>query len=98
MFILKKLTKILNLKKRLIIYNYVLIFSPNSDLVAVLKQMFRFYIQQSMYLPIQLALESLVDLCLTEYINPEALIKMIDSNVSDIHHTSVISRYSNINI
>lgn len=46
-----------------------------------------------MYLPMKLALESLVDLCLTEYMNPEALLKIIDKNISNIHHPSVISRY-----
>lgn len=45
-----------------------------------------------MYLPMQLALESIVDLCITEYMNPEALLKIIEKNISNIHHPSVISR------
>jgi len=46
-----------------------------------------------MHLPLKLALESLVDLCLAEYVNPESLLKMIDKSISDIHHPSVIPRY-----
>lgn len=49
-------------------------------------------IKRSMYLPLKLTMESLVDLCYTEYINPEVLIKMIDKNINNIHHPSVVSR------
>ncbi|XP_025412636.1 uncharacterized protein LOC112685081 isoform X2 [Sipha flava] len=70
--------------------------NPNSDLVAVLKQMLELYIKQSMYLPMKLALESLVDLCITKYMNPEALLKIIDKNIVNIHHPSVISSYCNL--
>jgi len=71
----------------------ILLFRPNLDLVAVLKQALGYYIKQSMYLPIQLAIESLVNLCFTGFMNSEALLKMIDKNINDIHHPSVISRY-----
>lgn len=47
-----------------------------------------------MYLPMKLSLESLVDLCINEYMKPESLIKIIDENISNIHHPSVISRYN----
>lgn len=69
------------------------IFSPNSDLVSVLKQMLGFYIKHSMHLPMKLTFESLVDLCQAEYMNPESLKNMIDKTNLDIHHPSVISRY-----
>jgi len=62
-------------------------------LVSILKQMFVFYINHSMHLPLKLTLESLVDLCLAEYMNPESLLKMIDKSILDIHHPSIISRY-----
>jgi len=62
-------------------------------LVPVLKQMLGFYIKHSMYLPLKFTLESLVDLCLAEYMNPESLLKVIDKTILDIHHPSVISRY-----
>lgn len=62
-------------------------------MVFILKQMLGFYINHSMHLPLKLTLESLVDLCLAEYMNPESLLKMIDKSISDIHHPSVISRY-----
>lgn len=84
-----------------IYFNYNLCnyyFSPNSDLVTVLKRMLGFYIKRSMYLPMKLTLQSLVDLCISEYIKPEALLKIINENICDIHHPSVISRYSCINI
>jgi len=55
--------------------------------------MLGFYIKHSMYLPMKLTLESLVDLCLAEYMNPESLLKIVDKNIVDIHHPSVISRY-----
>jgi len=55
--------------------------------------MLGFYINHSMYLPLKLTLESLVDLCLAEYMNPESLLKMIDKSILDIHHPSIISRY-----
>ncbi|KAL5242600.1 hypothetical protein ACI65C_010010 [Semiaphis heraclei] len=70
--------------------------NPNSDLVFILKQMLGFYINHSMHLPLKLTLESLVDLCLAEYMNPESLLKMIDKSISDIHHPSVISSYCNL--
>lgn len=54
--------------------------------------MLGFYVKRSMHLPLKLAMESLVDLCYTEYINPEVLLKMIDKNINNIHHPSVISR------
>lgn len=72
------------------------IFSPNSDLVAILKHMLGFYIKHSMYLPIKLTLESLVDLCLSEYINPEALLNIVDKNICDIQHPFIIPRYNYI--
>lgn len=70
--------------------------NPSSDLVSVLKQMLGFYIKNSMYLPLKLTLESLVDLCLAEYMNPESLLKMIDKTILDIHHPSVISSFCNL--
>lgn len=60
--------------------------------------MIGFYIKHSMHLPMKLAFESSVDLCLAEYMNPESLIKMIDKTNLDIHHSSVISRYDFIKI
>lgn len=51
------------------------------------------YIKHSMYLPLKFTLESLVDLCLAEFMNPESLLKVIDKTILDIHHPSVISRY-----
>lgn len=74
--------------------NFILCFSPNSDLVAVLKQMLGVYIKRSMYLPLKLTLESLVDLCFNGYMNPEVLLKIVDKSACDIHHPSVIPRYS----
>jgi len=56
--------------------------------------MLGFYIKRSMYLPIKLALESLVDLCVNEYMNPEVLIKIVDKNICNIHHPFVIPRYN----
>ncbi|VVC38584.1 Armadillo-like helical,Domain of unknown function DUF3730 [Cinara cedri] len=70
--------------------------NPNSDLVVVLKRMLGFYIKRSMYLPMKLTLQSLVDLCINEYIKPEALLKIIDENILDVHHPSVISSYCNL--
>lgn len=72
--------------------NNIQFYSPNSDLVAVLTQMLGFYIKHSMYLPIKLAIESLVDLCFTEYMSSEALLKLIEKNVSNIHHPSILAR------
>lgn len=54
--------------------------------------MLGFYTKRSMYLPMKLTLESLVDLCATEFMNPESLLKIIEKNINDIHHDSVISR------
>lgn len=76
----------------------MLFFSPNSDLATVLKQVLEFYIKRSMYLPMKLTLESIVDLCLTEYLNPETMLKVIDKNVSNIHHPSIIPRYCIVNL
>lgn len=71
-----------------------ILFSPSSDLVAILVQGLGFYIKMSMYLQIKLTLESLVDLCFTEYMSSEALQKLIEINANIIHHPSVISRYN----
>lgn len=56
------------------------------------------YIKRSMHLPMKLTLESLVDLCHTEYLNPETLIKIIDKSISNIYHPAVISRYLYYNL
>lgn len=66
--------------------------------MAVLKQMLGVYIKHSMYLPMKLTLESLVDLCFNRYMNPEALLKIVDKSTCDIYHPSVIPRYSIIYI
>lgn len=47
-----------------------------------------------MYLPIKLALESLVDLCLNEYLNPETLLKIVEKKICDIHHPFIITKYN----
>lgn len=47
-----------------------------------------------MYLPMKLTLESLVDLCINEYMKTDSLMKIIDENISNIHHPSIISRYN----
>lgn len=66
--------------------------SPNSDLVPILKQMLAFYIKHKLYLPMKLTLESLIELCSAEYLSSEALLKIFDKNIGNIHHPSVISR------
>ncbi|XP_050423893.1 uncharacterized protein LOC126835384 isoform X2 [Adelges cooleyi] len=70
--------------------------NPNSDLVPILKQMLAFYIKHKLYLPMKLTLESLIELCSAEYLSSEALLKIFDKNIGNIHHPSVISSYCDL--
>lgn len=51
-----------------------------------------------MYLPMKLTLESLVDLCINEYMKTDSLMKILDENIPNIYHPSIISRYNYIYI
>ncbi|XP_050523203.1 uncharacterized protein LOC126895412 [Daktulosphaira vitifoliae] len=67
--------------------------NPNSDLVPIHKQMLTFYIKNKMFLPLQLTLESFIELCSAEYFSPEILLGLIDKNIINIHHPSIIASY-----